>query len=99
MKLTLTNIKKMKTNSTPLQKRVINYIVDEWSNYDDIHLILLLFSLYIFYLLLKRDGCLARRDFAYFFADKELVLRGKSERFVLDRYKEIRFISVGIGVD
>ena len=31
MKLTLTNIKKMKTNSTPLQKRVINYIVDEWS--------------------------------------------------------------------
>lgn len=36
MKLTLTNIKKMKTNSTPLQKRVINYIVDEWSNYDDI---------------------------------------------------------------
>ena len=35
MKLTLTNIKKMKTNSTPLQKRVINYIVDEWSNYDD----------------------------------------------------------------
>lgn len=38
MKLTLTNIKKMKTNSTPLQKRVINYIVDEWSNYDDIPL-------------------------------------------------------------
>lgn len=35
MKLTLTNIKKMKTNSTPLQKRVINYIVDEWNNYDD----------------------------------------------------------------
>ena len=35
MKLTLTNIKKMNTNSTPLQKRVINYIVDEWSNYDD----------------------------------------------------------------
>lgn len=35
MKLTLKNIKKMKTNSTPLQKRVINYIVDEWSNYDD----------------------------------------------------------------
>ena len=26
MKLTLTNIKKMKTNSTPLQKRVINYV-------------------------------------------------------------------------
>ena len=35
MKLTLTNIKKMKANSTPLQKRVIDYIVDEWSEYDD----------------------------------------------------------------
>ena len=35
MKLTLTNIKKMKANSTPLQKHVIDYIVDEWSEYDD----------------------------------------------------------------
>ena len=35
MKLTLKNVKGLKNNATPLQKRVINYIADEWSNYDD----------------------------------------------------------------
>lgn len=35
MKLTLKNIKELKINATPLEKRVLNYIVDEWRNYDD----------------------------------------------------------------
>lgn len=35
MKLTLKNIKELKRNATPLEKRVLNYIVDEWGNYDD----------------------------------------------------------------
>lgn len=35
MKLTLKNVKGLKNNATPLQKRVINYIADEWSNYED----------------------------------------------------------------
>lgn len=35
MKLTLKNIKELKSNATPLEKRVLNYIVDEWGNYDD----------------------------------------------------------------
>ena len=35
MKLTLTNIRQIKKDGTPLQKRVCNYVIDEWSNYDD----------------------------------------------------------------
>lgn len=35
MKLTLKNIKSLKSNATPLQKRVYNYVIDEWHNYDD----------------------------------------------------------------
>ncbi len=35
MKLTVKNIKELKTNATPLQKRVLTYISDEWGNYDD----------------------------------------------------------------
>lgn len=35
MKLTLKNIKNLKSNATPLQKRVCNYVIDEWGNYDD----------------------------------------------------------------
>ncbi len=35
MKLTLTNLRSIKRNATPLEKRVCNYIIDEWENYDD----------------------------------------------------------------
>lgn len=36
MKLTLANIKKLKRNSaSPLYRRVCNYIIDRWSNYND----------------------------------------------------------------
>lgn len=36
MKLTLKNIKALKTNSdSPLSKRVCNYVISEWANYDD----------------------------------------------------------------
>ena len=36
MKLTLKNIKELKQNSnSPLYKRVCNYVISEWSNYDD----------------------------------------------------------------
>lgn len=36
MKLTLQNIKELKKNSSsPLYKRVCNYVISEWSNYDD----------------------------------------------------------------
>ena len=35
MKLTLKNIKIFKKTATPLQKRVCNYVIDEWRNYDD----------------------------------------------------------------
>ena len=35
MKLTLTNLRSIKRNTTPLEKRVCNYIIDEWGNYDD----------------------------------------------------------------
>ena len=35
MKLTLKNIKELKSNATPLEKRVLQYIADEWGNYDD----------------------------------------------------------------
>ena len=35
MKLTLTNVRLVKKNATPLQKRVCNYVIDEWGNYDD----------------------------------------------------------------
>ncbi len=35
MKLTLKNIKALKKDATPLQKRVLNYITEEWSNYND----------------------------------------------------------------
>ncbi len=36
MKLTLKNIRQLKRDSeSPLMKRVCNYVIDEWSNYDD----------------------------------------------------------------
>ena len=36
MKLTLANIKRLKRNSAnPLYKRVCNYIIDRWSDYND----------------------------------------------------------------
>ena len=35
MKLTLTNLRSIKRNATPLEKRVCNYVIDEWGNYDD----------------------------------------------------------------
>ncbi|MDY4592375.1 MAG: hypothetical protein SO434_03125 [Eubacteriales bacterium] len=35
MKLTLKNIKELKSNATPLEKCVLQYIADEWGNYDD----------------------------------------------------------------
>ena len=35
MKLLLKNVKKLKIDATPLKKRVCNYIIDEWGNYDD----------------------------------------------------------------
>ena len=36
MKLTLKNVKELKNqSSSPLFKRVCNYVISEWSNYDD----------------------------------------------------------------
>lgn len=35
MKLTLKNVKSLKVNATPLEKRVLNYVANEWSDYDD----------------------------------------------------------------
>lgn len=35
MKLTLTNLRSIKRNATPLEKRVCNYVIDEWGNYED----------------------------------------------------------------
>ena len=35
MKLLLKNVKKLKVDATPLKKRVCNYVIDEWGNYDD----------------------------------------------------------------
>ena len=35
MKLTLKNIKELKSTATPLEKRVLQYIADEWNNYSD----------------------------------------------------------------
>ena len=35
MKLTLTNLRSIKRNATPLEKRVCNYVINEWGNYDD----------------------------------------------------------------
>ena len=35
MKLLLKNVKQLKVDATPLKKRVCNYIIDEWGNYDD----------------------------------------------------------------
>lgn len=35
MKLTLKNIKELKSTATPLEKRVLQYITDEWNNYSD----------------------------------------------------------------
>ena len=36
MKLTLANIKELKRNSdSPLLKRVCNYVIDRWSDYND----------------------------------------------------------------
>ncbi|MGN0797228.1 MAG: hypothetical protein ACI4M5_03395 [Christensenellales bacterium] len=35
MKLTLKNIKELKSTATPLEKRVLQYIADEWGNYSD----------------------------------------------------------------
>lgn len=35
MKLTLKNVKGLKPTASPLQKRILNYVIDEWSAYDD----------------------------------------------------------------
>lgn len=35
MKLTLANLKKIKKDASPLEKRVCNYVINEWSDYDD----------------------------------------------------------------
>lgn len=35
MKLTLKNVKSLKANATPLEKRVLNYIANEWNDYED----------------------------------------------------------------
>ena len=35
MKLLLKNVKKLKVDATPLKKRVCNYVIDEWGNYDN----------------------------------------------------------------
>lgn len=35
MKLTLNNIKSLKATATPLEKRVLNYIANEWKDYSD----------------------------------------------------------------
>ena len=35
MKLLLKNVKQLKVDATPLKKRVCNYVIDEWGNYDD----------------------------------------------------------------
>ena len=35
MKLTLTNLRSIKRNATHLEKRVCNYVINEWGNYDD----------------------------------------------------------------
>lgn len=35
MKLTLKNVKGLKPTASTLQKRVLNYVIDEWSAYDD----------------------------------------------------------------
>lgn len=35
MKLTFKNVKGLKPTASPLQKRVLNYVIDEWSAYDD----------------------------------------------------------------
>ena len=36
MKLTLSNVKELKSNSSsPLFKRVCNYVIDRWSDYND----------------------------------------------------------------
>ena len=35
MKLLLKNINTLKKNASPLKKRVLNYVSDEWQNYSD----------------------------------------------------------------
>ncbi len=35
MKLTLNNIKSLKANATPLEKRVLNYVINGWQSYSD----------------------------------------------------------------
>ena len=35
MKLTLANVRSLKKDASPLYKRVCNYVIDEWGNYDD----------------------------------------------------------------
>lgn len=35
MKLTLANIKSLKQDASPLEKRVCNYVINEWHDYDD----------------------------------------------------------------
>lgn len=35
MKLTVKNLKMLKRDATPLQKSAYNYVIDEWSSYDD----------------------------------------------------------------
>ena len=35
MKLNLKNLKQLKKDATPLQKRAYNYVIDEWGSYTD----------------------------------------------------------------
>ena len=35
MKLTLSNVRSLKRDASPLYKRVCNYVIDEWGNYED----------------------------------------------------------------
>lgn len=35
MKLTVKNLKTLKKDATPLQKSALDYVLDEWSNYDN----------------------------------------------------------------
>ena len=35
MKLTLSNVRSLKRDASPLYRRVCNYVIDEWGNYED----------------------------------------------------------------
>ena len=35
MEYTLKNVKEIKQNASPLERKVLNYIIDEWRNYDN----------------------------------------------------------------